>query len=58
MSAEITDATGAEVLLVGGDELKVGTPLVAGARVVATVEGVATLERDDTLIESADTPRS
>jgi large subunit ribosomal protein L21 len=30
-----------EVLLVGGDELKVGTPLVDGARVVAKVEGEA-----------------
>jgi large subunit ribosomal protein L21 len=28
-----------EVLLVGGDELRVGNPLVAGARVVAKIEG-------------------
>lgn len=28
-----------EVLLIGGDSIKVGTPLVAGARVVATIQG-------------------
>jgi large subunit ribosomal protein L21 len=28
-----------EVLLVGGDPIRVGTPLVEGARVTATVEG-------------------
>jgi len=28
-----------EVLLVGGDALKVGSPLVAGAKVIATIEG-------------------
>jgi large subunit ribosomal protein L21 len=28
-----------EVLLVGGDELRVGRPLVEGARVTATIEG-------------------
>ena len=30
-----------EVLLVGGDETKVGSPTVAGAKVVAVVEGPA-----------------
>ncbi len=30
-----------EVLMVGGDELKVGQPLVEGARVLATVQGEA-----------------
>jgi large subunit ribosomal protein L21 len=29
----------AEVLLVGGDSLTVGKPLVAGAKVVATIQG-------------------
>ena len=29
----------AEVLLVGGDELRVGNPLVAGAKVLAKIEG-------------------
>ena len=29
----------AEVLLVGGDTLSVGKPLVAGAKVVATIQG-------------------
>jgi len=29
----------AEVLLVGGDKLVVGTPLVAGAKVLAKIEG-------------------
>jgi large subunit ribosomal protein L21 len=29
----------AEVLLIGGDPVTVGTPLVAGARVVATIQG-------------------
>jgi len=29
----------AEVLLIGGDSVTVGTPLVAGARVVATIQG-------------------
>jgi large subunit ribosomal protein L21 len=29
----------AEVLLVGGDEVRVGNPLVAGAKVVAKIEG-------------------
>jgi large subunit ribosomal protein L21 len=29
----------AEVLMIGGDAIKVGTPLVAGARVVATIQG-------------------
>jgi len=28
-----------EVLLVGGDELRVGNPLVAGAKVLAKIEG-------------------
>ncbi|HOX07988.1 MAG TPA: 50S ribosomal protein L21 [Planctomycetota bacterium] len=28
-----------QVLLVGGDQIKVGTPVVAGAKVVAVVEG-------------------
>ncbi len=28
-----------EVLMIGGDELKVGRPLVEGARVLATVQG-------------------
>jgi len=28
-----------EVLLIGGDAVTVGTPLVAGARVVATIQG-------------------
>jgi len=32
----------AEVLMVGGDVITVGTPLVAGARVVATVQGDTT----------------
>jgi len=32
----------AEVLLVGGDTLSVGKPLVAGAKVVATIQGDAT----------------
>ena len=31
-----------EVLMVGGDTLKVGQPLVEGARVLATVQGEAT----------------
>lgn len=31
----------AEVLLVGGDTLSVGKPLVAGAKVVATIQGDA-----------------
>ncbi len=30
-----------EVLMVGGDQLKVGQPLVEGARVLATVQGEA-----------------
>ena len=30
-----------EVLLVGGDPLRIGTPLVEGARVLARVEGAA-----------------
>jgi large subunit ribosomal protein L21 len=30
-----------EVLLVGGDEVKVGTPLVDGAKVVATIQSEA-----------------
>jgi large subunit ribosomal protein L21 len=30
-----------EVLLMGGDSIRVGTPLVEGARVTATVEGAA-----------------
>jgi large subunit ribosomal protein L21 len=30
-----------DVLLLGGDPVRVGTPLVEGARVVATVEGPA-----------------
>jgi large subunit ribosomal protein L21 len=30
-----------EVLLVGGDELRVGRPLVEGARVTATIQGEA-----------------
>ena len=30
-----------EVLMVGGDSLKVGTPTVEGARVLATVQGEA-----------------
>ncbi len=29
----------AEVLMIGGDEIKVGQPLVVGARVVATIQG-------------------
>ncbi len=28
-----------EVLLIGGDEIKVGTPCVEGAKVVATIQG-------------------
>jgi len=28
-----------EVLMIGGDEITVGTPLVLGARVVATIQG-------------------
>jgi large subunit ribosomal protein L21 len=31
----------AEVLLIGGDELRVGRPLVEGARVRATIQGEA-----------------
>lgn len=30
-----------EVLLIGGDEVKVGTPRVEGAKVVATIQGEA-----------------
>lgn len=29
----------AEVLMIGGDEITVGRPLIAGARVVATIQG-------------------
>ncbi len=31
----------AEVLLVGGDPIRIGTPLVDGARVLARIEGAA-----------------
>jgi large subunit ribosomal protein L21 len=31
-----------DVLMIGGDEPRVGTPTVAGARVVATIQGDAT----------------
>ena len=31
-----------EVLMVGGDEVRIGTPLVSGAKVVATIQGEST----------------